>query len=89
MVATVYPGKSYITGERGMELFTPKTAGAITPNHRLGGVVVNNIDARDSSNPAETEMRVNRALQAVHGSSVKTSLQAMQETRRRMPLGAT
>ena len=39
--------KSYIVGERGPELFTPKHSGRITPNHQLGGTnnVVVNVDA--------------------------------------------
>lgn len=39
-------GKAYWVGERGPEIFRPKTAGAIVPNHQLGGQsisVVNNI----------------------------------------------
>ena len=39
-------GTSYIVGERGPELFTPNTSGAIVPNGALGGakvsIVVNN-----------------------------------------------
>lgn len=30
-------GKSYIVGERGPELFSPRTGGLITPNHALAG----------------------------------------------------
>jgi hypothetical protein len=30
-------GKSYLVGERGPELFTPSSAGNITPNNELGG----------------------------------------------------
>ncbi len=39
--------QSYIVGERGPELFTPKHSGRITPNHQLGGSnnVVVNVDA--------------------------------------------
>lgn len=33
----VMSGKSYIVGERGPELFTPRNSGSITPNHALGG----------------------------------------------------
>ncbi|WP_226782755.1 hypothetical protein [Oceaniglobus trochenteri] len=33
----VSAGKSYVVGERGPELFTPASAGAITPNHQMGG----------------------------------------------------
>jgi len=29
-------GQSYVVGERGEELFTPASAGTITPNHKLG-----------------------------------------------------
>lgn len=44
-------GKSYIVGERGPELFTPKGSGMITPNNQLGGSsnVVVNVDASGSS----------------------------------------
>ena len=44
-------GKSYLVGERGPELFTPGTSGHITPNHALGGGVVQNItvDARGAT----------------------------------------
>jgi len=43
----VYPGNIYPVGEKGPELFAPKSAGTIIPNNRLGGggslVVQNNI----------------------------------------------
>ena len=39
----VYGGKAYIVGERGPELFTPGSAGAITPNAALGGGVTINV----------------------------------------------
>ena len=44
-------GGSYIVGERGPELFTPKSSGMITPNNQLGGStnVVVNVDAKGSS----------------------------------------
>ena len=44
-------GKSYIVGERGPELFTPKSSGTITPNNALGGStnIVVNVDASGSS----------------------------------------
>jgi len=41
----VMPGKAFLVGERGPELFSPGSAGNITPNDRLGGkvnIVVNN-----------------------------------------------
>lgn len=33
----------YIVGERGQELFIPKTSGQIVPNSRMGGTTINNI----------------------------------------------
>lgn len=40
---SVTAGKSYVVGERGMELFTPNTSGSITPNNKMGGNQVVNI----------------------------------------------
>jgi len=47
MGGPVRGGSSYLVGERGPEIFTPKTTGNITPNHQLGGntSVVVNVDA--------------------------------------------
>ena len=44
-------GGSYIVGERGPEMFTPKASGHITPNHQLGGStsVVVNVDASNTT----------------------------------------
>lgn len=44
-------GTPYLVGERGPELFTPSSSGHITPNHALGGGVVQNItvDARGAT----------------------------------------
>ena len=46
-------GKPAIVGERGPELFVPRQAGTIVPNHELGGggstSVVVNVDASGSS----------------------------------------
>ena len=47
----VKAGSSYIVGERGPELFTPRSSGMITPNNQLGGAtnVVVNVDASGSA----------------------------------------
>jgi len=37
MGGPVLGGKTYMVGERGPELFTPRSSGQITPNHRMGG----------------------------------------------------
>ena len=49
----VSAGSSYMVGERGPELFTPKHGGNIVPNNALGGgstSVVVNVDASGNSN---------------------------------------
>jgi phage-related minor tail protein len=51
-------GTSYLVGEQGPELFTPSSAGNITPNHALGGGGTINITVT-SADPNE----VVRALQ--------------------------
>ena len=52
MGGPVSAGSSYMVGERGPELFTPKHGGSIVPNNALGGGstnVVVNVDASRSS----------------------------------------
>jgi phage-related minor tail protein len=52
MGGPVSAGSSYMVGERGPELFTPKHGGSIIPNNALGGgstSVVVNVDASGSS----------------------------------------
>ena len=48
---TARGNQSYIVGERGPELFVPRTTGTVIPNHELGGGanVVVNVDASGSS----------------------------------------
>lgn len=62
----VDPGSSYIVGEHEAELFTPRTAGSITPAGKLGmgGGVTYNIDNRGADLGAGS--RVARALEAAH-----------------------
>ena len=57
-------GKSYWVGERGPEMFRPTQNGQIIPNSRVGGGggPVFNIDARGSTNPAETKRMIGEAL---------------------------
>ncbi len=48
----VMSGRSYLVGERGPEVFTPSTAGMISPNSSLGGGPTNivvNVDASGSA----------------------------------------
>ena len=53
MGGPVSAGSSYMVGERGPELFTPKHGGSIVPNNALGGgstSVVVNVDASGNAN---------------------------------------
>jgi tape measure domain-containing protein len=53
MGGPVSAGSSYMVGERGPELFTPKHGGSIVPNNALGGgsaSVTVNVDASGNSN---------------------------------------
>jgi len=54
MGGAVNPGSAYMVGERGPEMFMPKSAGTIVPNSAMGGQTVNtavtyNIQAVDAS----------------------------------------
>ena len=34
---TASAGRSYLVGERGPEIFTPKSSGTVIPNDKIGG----------------------------------------------------
>jgi hypothetical protein len=56
----VYAGAPYMVGEEGPEVFVPDTAGAIVPNHAMGGGgggVTLNIDARGAEPGVEARIR--------------------------------
>lgn len=65
----VASGQTYLVGERGPELFTPNTSGAIIPNHALGGpaqgcgVTVNLIE--DKSRAGQTQERNNNGAREI------------------------
>jgi hypothetical protein len=76
-----------LVGERGPELFVPKAAGTIIPNHQLGGKheMHLHVDARGATDPAAVEAIVNRAF-AKHGPKlVAASVHAQHEMRARRP----
>lgn len=57
MGGPVMGGTSYLVGERGAEIFTPSSSGFITPNNKLGGGTVINLNvsgAIDSEGTART-----------------------------------
>jgi hypothetical protein len=66
-------GRPSIVGERGPELFVPKAAGTIVPNHALGGAnVVVNVDA--SGTQAQGNQPNAKALGAAIGAAVQVEL---------------
>tara|TARA_R100000406_G_scaffold37477_1_gene24863 strand:+ start:162 stop:1910 length:1749 start_codon:yes stop_codon:yes gene_type:complete len=71
----VSAGRSYVVGERGPELFTPRSSGMVTANKNIGGttnMVTVNVDATGSSvsgNNADAQ-----ALGAVIGAAVQAQL---------------
>jgi phage-related minor tail protein len=48
-------GKASLVGERGKELFVPKSAGTIIPNHALGGSQTNNVSITINSDGSSTQ----------------------------------
>jgi hypothetical protein len=88
------PGGMALTGEEGPEVATYPAGTHITSNRDLrkmlggggGGVSysIGNIDA-SGSNPAEVEMRFQRALQQVHTQAVQSSAKAQREMAARRP----
>jgi len=74
----VSAGMSYLVGERGPELFTPRGSGHITPNHAMGGVVQNiTVDARGATVDAI------RAIPAAMAEAKRQAVAEVQELVRR------
>ena len=70
---TTMPGKSYVVGEKGPELFTPGRTGSIAPNDAFGGAnIVVNVDASGSS--VEGNAQESKALGQALGAAVKAEL---------------
>src|SRR5690606_19540464 len=55
MGGPVMAGQPYVVGERGPELFVPRQAGTVVPNHAIQSPIVINIDA--SRLPRPTDQR--------------------------------
>jgi hypothetical protein len=83
----VVANRPALIGERGPELFTPSTAGRITPNYALGSGGGDShmymIDARGSNDPMAIHAAVARALPH----AVAASVQAQHSAKMRMPYG--
>jgi hypothetical protein len=84
----VLANRPAIIGERGPELFVPRSAGTILPNHVLhGGGVYHHymIDARGSHDPAATEAAVHRGMAASLSMTPGIALHAVSDYRKRVP----
>ena len=55
-------GTSYLVGERGAEIFTPSSSGFITPNNRLGGGTVINLNVSGAIDPEGTARSIINVL---------------------------
>ena len=53
-------GKPSIVGERGPEIFVPRSAGTIIPNNKIGGGIVNNINVNVSAEGMQSDANENR-----------------------------
>jgi len=81
----VDPGHGYIVGDGGEpEFFKPRTAGTITPMHKMGGnSFTYHVDARGADLGASG--RVEAAIRAAHNSAVVQSVKASEERSKRSP----
>ena len=67
----VSPGRGYLVGERGPELFVPTSSGRVEPNHALGGgarevrVSINVISPSGSSAPQALQRSTRQVASAV------------------------
>lgn len=80
----VDPGRGYVVGDGGEpEYFQPKTAGTITPAHKMGGSFSYHIDARGADLGAAN--RTARAIEAAHNAAVANAVRANAERNKRTP----
>lgn len=80
-----------IVGERGPELFVPSGTGNVIPNHKMGGsggdihFHPGAIDARGSTNPAQTAALVQRGIMSAAPHIANGALSKQSDDRRRSP----
>jgi phage-related protein len=58
----VMGGTSYLVGEKGPEIFTPSSTGFITPNNKLGGSTVINLNVTGAIDPEGTARSIINVL---------------------------
>ena len=76
-------GRSYMVGERGPEMVTMGSNGYITPNDKLGGGPVFNVDMRGAS--VEAVARLEQFVGKLNGSIERRALAAVGDARSRQP----
>ncbi len=59
----VSPGESYLVGEKGPEVFSPRSGGTISPNSAMGGDTEMNININVSMNERELKAAFDKAHQ--------------------------
>lgn len=85
----VIAGHAIDVGELGPERFVPYTNGQIIPNSQLTKNAPNiHIDARYSSDPAQTQVAVHRAMRAYYPQSVAAATAAQKDMAARRPSSA-
>lgn len=80
----VVSGRPALVGENGPEIFTPRTAGAITPNSKLGGGDTHmHFNIQGNQDPAAVEAAIRRSAPHIAAAGV----QATHQNRMRSPGG--
>ena len=79
---TVSPHRPTLIGERGPEVFVPKVAGSVVPNHRIGmpggsGVTVNNNFSISAGVAGTVKSELMRAIPAIEKRTTASVIQAV------------
>ena len=69
-------GKASLVGERGPELFVPKTAGTVIPNHELGMGDTNNVNVVVNVTQDGSDVRSSSEFGKNLGNAIKNAVQA-------------
>jgi hypothetical protein len=59
---SVNAGTPYVVGERGAELFVPKSSGTIVPNGAMGGNTIINLTVNGALDPISTARQITNIL---------------------------
>ncbi len=90
----VMPGRAYLAGENGPELFMPSTTGYVATADRTaqmgarGGVSIGYMDLSGTSDPAQSRVQARRGAAEGYAASSRYQASAQKEQQRRRPLSA-